>query len=706
MIRVPRLPVYLLAAAGTLPAHAATLPDPALADALRGGKAQRVIVLFRDPAEARAAGVRRDLRDRLKTTVLARLPVSKFELRRRYAELPMAALTLRHGDALDALLADPDVEAVFTDRPLQMHLTQSLPLVGQPPVVDVMARQGAGTTIAVLDTGVDYTRPELGSCTAPGVPAGCRVVATLEAAPNDAALDANGHGTLVSLTAAATAPAAKLAVVDVFDGSTAYSSDVIEGINWAIANRASYNIVALNMSLGDGVQHAGACTNPGLDPFVTPVRNARNAGIVVVASSGNDGFTSGIASPACVSEALGVGAVYDANVGQVQWSGCTDSTSAADKVTCFSNSGAPLDLLAPGALITVGSSTVGGTSFSAPMTAGAVAVLKGAFPSEAPAQTEARLANTGVSVTDSRNGLAKPRLNLLAAQGAPANDAFAAAIALSGNGGSDDGWNFNATAQSGEPQHAGASGGRSVWWQWTASSDGTLTVDTEGSAIDTLLAIYQGSTVSALTAVGSDDDGGSGTASAVTITVQSGQTYRIALDGKGGAQGALALNYSYAPPPPAADLSMSLDSAPEPVSLGATVTLTATVANTGPDGAEGVTLELTLPAALGNVSAPANCGVAASIVTCDLGSIASAGNDVVMVQATALAAGSVQSSASVSSTTADPVPANNAAAAVTTVQSTGGGGGEDGDVPLPGWALAALGASLLGALRGRRSKGF
>ncbi len=415
----------LLAAVGAAGgACAGRLSDAAVDQGLRSGQPQAVIVQFRDaaPATGESAAARRQRRAGTKANVLRGLQAAHFEQRHDYGELPMGAYVLRRPEALERLLAHPDVEAVFPDRPMKLHLAESLPLVRQPAVAGTLGRRGAGTAVAVLDSGVDYTRPELGSCTAPGLPAAsCKVVAAIDTAPDDGALDSAGHGTHVAEVVVAMAADARIVAVDVFNGSSAASSDIIAGIDWVVSHRVAYNIVAMNMSFGDGVNHTSACTSALADPFVTPLRTARNAGIVLVASSGNEGYTTGIASPACISEALSVGAVYDANVGGLAWSNCTDSSTAADRVTCFSDSGPMLDLLAPGALITVGGATIGGTSFSAPMVAGAAAVLKAQFPSETPAQIEARLIGTGKAVTDVRNGLSKPRLDVLAAQGAQAN---------------------------------------------------------------------------------------------------------------------------------------------------------------------------------------------------------------------------------------------------------------------------------------------
>jgi subtilisin family serine protease len=139
-----------------------------------------------------------------------------------------------------------------------------------------------------------------------------------------------------------------------------------------------------------------------------------------------------MASPACTPGIISVGAVYDANLGGLSYGLCTDSATAPDKVTCFSNSASFLTMLAPGAAITAGGYTKYGTSQASPHVAGAVAVLRSAYPSETIDATTGRLTSSGQPVTDPRNGIQKPRLDLLSALGT----APAAVPALSGYGAS------------------------------------------------------------------------------------------------------------------------------------------------------------------------------------------------------------------------------------------------------------------------------
>jgi len=258
-------------------------------------------------------------------------------------------------------------------------------------------------------------RSEFGSCTAPGIPDSCRVAASVEIAPDDGKLDDNGHGTNVSGIVAGVAPAASLTVLDVFDGASSTDALVIAGIDWVLANYETFQIKAVNMSLGNGLRYTSPCDKWFSNPYLLPVNDLREAGVAVVASAGNEGYIDGISRPACTTGVLSVGAVYDANIGSRAWSVCTDATTAADQATCFSNSAGFLSILAPGVQITAGGYIVSGTSQAAPHVAGAAVVLAAAEPFFTPDDIGERLTSTGVSVIDQRNGLRFPRLDLAAA---------------------------------------------------------------------------------------------------------------------------------------------------------------------------------------------------------------------------------------------------------------------------------------------------
>ena len=401
--------------------------------------------------------------ERYRTTrsaILSGIP-SGVTIAREYQHLPLMTLEVTAEDALELLALDDRIVALHVDEVFQPFLTESLGLINQPEA-EAAGHTGAGTAVAILDTGLDYTHSDFGTCSAPGDD-GCQVVAVEDFADTDNSLDDNGHGTNVAAIVGGVAPGTDLIGLDVFrSNGLAYSSEVIAGIDWVIDNQSTYNIVALNMSLGGG-QYSSECANTAYDLAMI---DAKAAGVLSAVATGNNGWSNKIASPACAPTAVKVGAVYKTSYGSISWSSCSDSAPAADMVTCFSNSTSFIDLLAPGALISAGGYRMGGTSQATPHVAGALAVVAGAFPDETPDQWLAHLIDTGVDVTDSRNGYTHPRIDVEAA----VLDAPAACTVTLGS-------------TSASPDDAGESGTISITTgdtcDWSATSDSswvTLTV--------------------------------------------------------------------------------------------------------------------------------------------------------------------------------------------------------------------------------------
>ncbi len=135
---------------------------------------------------------------------------------------------------------------------------------------------------------------------------------------------------------------------------------------------------------------------------------------------------------------------------------------------------------------------------------------------------------------------------------APPNDDLANAIVLSGRSAARTGdTNTAATLEPGEPDTvAGAPGGASVWYRWTAPVTGLARIDTTTSDFDTLLAAYTGSAVNGLTAVAGNDDGGGNLTSLVTFGVTAGTIYQIRVDGYYGDTGLINLHLATAPDAP------------------------------------------------------------------------------------------------------------------------------------------------------------
>ncbi len=678
---------------------AAIVPANALKN-LQAGQAVDLIIEYESASIEQEASKRRILTSRrlddksildykaaqykiLKQQVDRSLPSPGITHLKDYSHLPMSFKHVQSLAALNLLTAQAGIKAIYENGQLHPVLAQSLPLVSQPAVAAVGER-GSGTTVAVIDNGIDYTNAAFGACTAPGIPASCHVNASILFGTGTTD---SSHGSNVSATVLGMAPDSRIAMLNVFSGTSASFSDVISAINWAITNQAAYNIASINMSLGDGTLNTTQCSAG--NAFVTPVANAINTGISVVASAGNDTYLNGLGNPACTPGVISVGAVYDANVGGLNWGVCTDLTTVADKVTCFSDSANYLTMLAPGALITAAGFTFGGTSQASPHVAGAVAVLRSTFPAETLSQTKARLVNSGTPITDARNSLIKPRLNLLEAS-RPANDAFLNRLLLSGVSGNANGTSLLATKEAGEPNHAGNSGGASVWRKWTAPAAGQVSLDTHGSGFDTLLSVYTGTSVNALTVIASNDnDGTLGGASSLLFQAQAGKEYEIAVDGANGAAGNTSLNWSLNTTAKA-NLTLNL-SGPTSASPGSTVTYTLTVTNAGPQTATNVITTISLPTGSSYISGSAGCSATATTITCMSGVIANGGSVSLLIQImwnTGVATETLL--ASVSSDLPDPVPADSSSSIQIAVSN-------DNDVPaLPWWGQLMLAAILSG----------
>lgn len=130
-------------------------------------------------------------------------------------------------------------------------------------------------------------------------------------------------------------------------------------------------------------------------------------------------------------------------------------------------------------------------------------------------------------------------------------DQFAGRETLTETSGTLTGSNINATVETGEPQHAGKSGGSSVWISWIAPTNGIMTIRTSGSTFDTLLAAYyfrdgDDQTLDKLRdAASNDDDPGTEPASYIQFAAKAGRRYEIAVDGYHGASGAVALSWDF-----------------------------------------------------------------------------------------------------------------------------------------------------------------
>ncbi len=363
-------------------------------------------------------------------TILAAVPVGSFQLLRQFQNVPGFA-GMASAQAVAAMSQHPDVWRIDLDEGGSGDSLEAQPLV----LIDHMKTkglQGLGITVAVVDSGYDSDHPDLEDslvgeqCFCSGGP--CCPNNQASQSGTGAAEDDHGHGTNVAgiitsnggVAPEGSAPKADIVAVKVLDANNSFccSSDVIAALDWIISERPDVDVV--NMSLGTNARFQGNCDGAisWIAGYATAINILSANGVPVVVSSGNNGSGVDMQVPACIKNAISVGAVWDSNVGSVTALGCTDATTQADQVTCFSNSSATTDIFAPGAPYTStgrggGISTFYGTSQAAPTVAACLALLKEEMPGMSVAELESALKGSPDKVTDSTNNLTFPRLNCL-----------------------------------------------------------------------------------------------------------------------------------------------------------------------------------------------------------------------------------------------------------------------------------------------------
>jgi subtilisin family serine protease len=283
------------------------------------------------------------------------------------------------------------VRKIWLNGRARATLSESVPQVGAPQAW-AAGYDGTGVKVAVLDTGIDTTHPDLDAG---------KVVAAQNFSDDTDTLDHFGHGTHVASIVAGTgeasttvrkgvAPGASLINAKVLNSGGSGSFDqIIEGLEWAAAQGADI----ASMSLGTNAPAEGT------DPLIEAVDSlSRSSGMLIVIAAGNLGSgESTIASPGWADEALTVGAV-----------------DKKDKLAGFSSRGPRLgdfaikpDISAPGVDIVAARAAgteigpivdekyqqLSGTSMATPHVSGAAAILAQRFPN----YTNDQLKNTLIS---------------------------------------------------------------------------------------------------------------------------------------------------------------------------------------------------------------------------------------------------------------------------------------------------------------------
>ena len=279
-----------------------------------------------------------------------------------------------------ALSKNPNIEFAELDKNIEMSATTPndpkfssawhLPKIKATTAWDFA--KADGVTIAILDTGVDGTHPDLANQMVPGWNAVDGTTTTS---------DIHGHGTAVAGTAAAssnnstgvTAIAwnAKIMPVRITNRTDGYASvsDIARGLDWAANNGADVANISYEVT-----------TSPSVSTAAQQMRN--NGGLVVVAA-GNGGIDPGYTdNPYIIS---------------------VSSTTTTDAKALTSNYGAFIDVAAPGDSILTTSrggsyAKWSGTSFASPATAGVIALIKSANPTLTPNDIERVLKNSADNI--------------------------------------------------------------------------------------------------------------------------------------------------------------------------------------------------------------------------------------------------------------------------------------------------------------------
>ncbi|MEK6817036.1 MAG: S8 family serine peptidase, partial [Nanoarchaeota archaeon] len=295
--------------------------DVEVTDQLDENKAVPVIVYLKGEQDSSSDDIDRQMIHSQQEKVLSEIDGESFlsgpdfDMKYRYTSINAIAGNITKG-GLKKLRDNPDVLKVAYDEPMHIYLDSSVPAINGD---DAWAVQyggrnitGAGETICIIDTGINYTHPDFGNCayTSNINDGSCaKVIGGYDFVNGDSnPMDDHSHGSHVAGIAASNdttyrgvAPYANLvAIKSCNSGGACTSSNVISGIDWCISNKSVYNISVISMSLGEDDSKYNEHCNESEAPYI---ESAYDAGIIVTISAGNDAYTDGISTPACSQRA-------------------------------------------------------------------------------------------------------------------------------------------------------------------------------------------------------------------------------------------------------------------------------------------------------------------------------------------------------------------------------------------------------------------
>ena len=315
----------------------------------------------------------------------------------QFTQLTNTLSITAEANSIERIRRLPQVAAVYPDSQIKAFLAESVGVTKAPQLWamrDSQARviTGQGVTVAVLDTGIDYTHPDLGGC----IGTGCKVAGGYNFVEGEDVanpIDKHGHGTHVAGIIAAqgtltgVAPDVTLYAYKVLsDQGWGMESSIVAALEKAVDPDGNPltddQIDIINMSLGG----AGAPDSP----ISEAANNAMAAGVVVVVAAGNSGSAySTIGSPGNAEQVLTVGA-SDNN---------GDIAGFSSRGPIAGQAYVKPELVAPGVEINSaqpggGYVRLSGTSMAAPHVAGGAAPLKQLYPNLTPAELKTLLINT------------------------------------------------------------------------------------------------------------------------------------------------------------------------------------------------------------------------------------------------------------------------------------------------------------------------